>query len=173
MTAVATTTSAQKAARSVVVLLQIPAREVIYPPIAVFANVSGTINVRVGVRPDGSVAEVTVFPQAGMAWHGSCCTGTAAETAAHASFECRGCTRPSTAHTIAFVYSLDGFDSANNPLPPAWKQTGDASSEVTVFGRVPALGGFSGPPSKPFHVRAARCLWVWRCSRQAYASPAM
>jgi predicted RNase H-like HicB family nuclease len=96
---------------------------------------------------------------------------TAIDAAARASFECRGCTQPSTTHTIAFVFSLAGLDSAGNPLPPAWKQTGDASSEVTVFGRVPIVSG--GGPSKPFHVRAARCLWLWHCSKQAYVRPTM
>ena len=171
VTAVAASASTQEAAKGPqVVLLQIPAEKVVFPPIAASAMLSGTINVRVAVRPDGSVAEVTVFPQAGMAW--DLLHGAAAEAAVHASFDCRGCTQPATAHTIAFVYSLDELDSANNPRPLEWKQTGDASSEVTVFARVPVLGPF-GPPSKPSHVRAARCLWLWHCSKQAYVTPMM
>jgi hypothetical protein len=170
VTAVAEITCAQEAATTPsVVLLQIPAHEVFYSPIAESARVSGKVNVRVGVRPDGRVAEVTVFPQADVTW--KLLHGTAVDAAARASFECRRCTQPSTAHTIAFVFSFDGFDSAGNPLPAAWKQTGDASSEVTVFGRTPIIGG--GPPSRPFHVRAARCLWLWHCSKQAYVTPIM
>lgn len=158
---IATRASAQDAATGPsVVLVQIRTSGLGYPVIAQSARVSGKIDVRVGVRPDGSVAEVTTFPPARW-W--DLLQGTATSAAAHASFECRGCTEPSTAHIITFVFSLDGSDSAGNPLPPVWKQTGTASSEVTIFGRQDVINP-RGPTSKVFHVRAARCLWLWRCS---------
>ena len=170
VTALAANASAQEAASAPsVVLLQIPAHDMHYPPIAESARVTGRVDVRVGVRPNGTVAEVTVFPQADAPWN--LLHGMAVDAASRASFECRGCTQPSTPHTIAFVFSLDRFDSAGNLLPPVWKQIGDSSSEVTVFGRVPVIN--IGPPGKPFHVRAARCLWLWHCSRQAYIIPGM
>ena len=152
-----------------VVLRQIPAPEVRYPPIAESARVSGQVNVQVGVRPDGSVAEVTVFPQTDLSWR--LLQGTAVDAASRATFECHDCTQPSTPHLIAFVFSLDGSDSGSHALPTTWKQTGDASSQVNVFGRVPIIS--VGPPSKPFHVRAARCLWLWRCSKQSFVTPVM
>jgi hypothetical protein len=133
-----------------------------YPSIAASAMVSGKVDVRVGVRPDGKVAEITVFPQvdgplkALFYW-------AVVDAALHATFECRGCTQPSTPHTLSFVFSLDGVDSAGNLLPPSWKQTGDASSEVTVFGRLPVCDHC--PSGEPFHKRAARCLWLWHCSQ--------
>lgn len=149
-----------------VVLLQLP-EGVTYPPIAASALVRGRVDVRVGVRPDGSVADVTVFPQDNTAWR--LLQPTAVDIASRGRFECRGCTQPSTPHTIAFVFSFDKHDENGNPPPPEWKQIGNASSEVTVFGRVNILR--SGTPSGPFHVRAARCLWLWRCSKQAYVIP--
>ena len=168
VTAAAMSTFAQDATTDPsVVLLKIPAYEV-YPPIAESAMVTGKVNVRVGVRPDGSVAEVTIFPQANGP---RLLLGAAVEAAARASFECRGCTQPSTVHTITFIFSIVGSDSTGNALPPGWKQTGKASSEVTVVGRAPIIS--VGPPSKPFHVRAARCLWLWHCSKQAYLRPRM
>ena len=168
VTALATNTSAQEAASAPsVVLLQIPAQDLYYPAIAESARVSGKVDVRVEVRPDGSVAAVTVFPQAGFPW--KLLHGIAVDAASRASFECRGCTQPSTPHTIAFVFSFDGFDSAGNPRPAVWKQIGDTSSEVTVFGHVRIIN--VGPPSKPFHTRAVRCLWLWHCSKQAYVIP--
>ena len=157
--AVAMSTFAQEAATvPSVVLLKIP---VVYPPIAESAIVSGKVSVRVGVRPDGSVAEATTFPQTSGP---PLLLRAAVDAAARASFECRGCTQPWTTHTITIVFLLGGSDSASNPLPPAWKQTGDASSEVTVFGRLPIIS--VGPPSRAFHVRAARCLWLWHCSKR-------
>jgi outer membrane biosynthesis protein TonB len=68
MTAVAMDASAQDAATAPsVVLLQFRAPEASYPPLAQSARVTGTVNARVGVRPDGSVAEVTFFPQSDLA----------------------------------------------------------------------------------------------------------
>jgi Gram-negative bacterial TonB protein C-terminal len=139
--------------------------QVSYPPIAEAALVSGKVNLRAGVRPDGSVAGTTLLQGVPLL------NDAAVAAASRASFECRGCTEPETPHTLAFVFSfsLGGFDSAGNPRPPEWKQTGPASSEVTVFGQVPVLR--IGPPSKPFHKRAARCVWLWHCSKQAYVTP--
>ena len=115
-----------------------------------------------GYVPDGSVAETTLLQGLPLL------SNAAVEAASRASFECRECKERSTPHIIAFVFSFDGFESAGNPRPAAWKQTGNANSEVTVFGRVTIL--HVGPPSKPFHVRAARCLWLWHCSKQAYVN---
>lgn len=69
-----------------VVLQQIPA-DVRYPPIVASARVRGRIDVRVEVRPDGTVADVTVFPQTDMALR--LLSASAADATARASFECR------------------------------------------------------------------------------------
>lgn len=168
MTALVVDASAQNAAGGPsVVLTQI---EVYYPIIAMQARVSGQLDVRVGVRPDGSVADVTVFPQADARWK-ELFYVTVVNATARATFACRGCTQPSTSHMLTFVFVLDGIDSAGNLLPASWKQTSDARSEVTVFGRVPVIG--PGPASTPFHTRAARCLWLWHCSEHAYVIPRM
>jgi TonB family protein len=134
--------------------------QVFYPPIAESAMVSGTVTVRVGVRPDGSVAATTLL-------HGVPFLSEAAlQAASRARFECHTCTEASTLHTMTFVFSLGDVDAAGNPRLPTWKQTDDESSEVIVFGRVPTIGP---PPSeKPFHKRAARCLWLWHCGKQGY-----
>ena len=146
------TMSAQQATSPAVVLLRI---EPFYPPIAASARVRGTVTVRVGVRPDGSIAETTLLDGVSLLNDG------ALTAASRASFECRGCTEPSTPHTIRFVFSLDRHDSCGNAPPPEWKQAGDASSDVTVFGDVFMLS----PPYKYVRFRAARCLWLWRCSK--------
>ena len=141
-----------------VVLLQIP---VSYPPIAESARVTGKVEVRVGVRPDGTVAEVTMFPQPG-ATAVRLLSGPAVDAAARATFECRRCTQPVTPHMLTFVFVLDGTEDEGKLLPPAWRQTGDASSEVTVHGRT--LICDHCPRSEPPRKRAVRCLWLWRCS---------
>jgi len=131
--------------------------QVTYPEDAEAKRASGTVRVRVDVRPIGSVARTTKMDGAPVL------SGAAMVAASRARFQCRECPEPSTPHVITFVFSLEGLDSAGNPLPVAWKQTGDASSEVTVYGRALVL---SNTPTRPQpHDRAARCLWLWHCSR--------
>jgi hypothetical protein len=126
VTMVAPATRAQQPRTTTsVVLRQISPPDVRYPPIAESALVRGQINVQVGVRPDGSVAEVMVFPRADLSW--KLLQGTAVDAASRATFSCQDCTEPSTPHLMTFVFALDGSDSGGNPLPTTWKQTGDAS----------------------------------------------
>lgn len=124
--------------------------EIRYPSIAESARVSGIVRVRVGVRPDGSVAETTLLEGDDLL------NSAAIDAASAATFECRRCTEPATPHVIVFDFSF-----ADARLPTTWKQTSDASSEVTVVGEVQILE--FGPPSKP--PRAARCFWLWHCSK--------
>jgi hypothetical protein len=126
--------------------------------------VGGTINVRVGVRPDGGVSETTLLEDVPLKGDGAyiwrLLSAAAVKAASGATFECRQCTETATPHTIAFVFSI--LDSFDRPPPPVWKQTGDASSEVTISARSYLCDHC--PVGKPSRVRAAWCLWLWRCN---------
>jgi TonB family protein len=160
--ALAATASAQEPATAPAVVLS--RIEITYPPIAESARVQGQVRVEVGVRPDGSVGSTTLV-------HGTpLLREPAFEAASRASFDCRGCTERSTPHTIVFAFVLDGPDTSSKPVPPTWGPAADGSSEVKVSGRLPIV---SFGPNPPFHLRAARCLWLWHCSRQAYIHPMM
>jgi TonB family protein len=150
VTTVLATAGAQQATNPTVVLSRI---EGTYPPIARSARVRGTVNVRVGVRPDGTVSETTVLRDVPLL------SEAAVKAASGAMFECRQCTEPATPHTISFVFSL--LDTQNSPPRPVWKQTGTASTEVTIFGNTPLCDHCE---RALYRVRAARCLWLWRCS---------
>jgi TonB family protein len=141
-------TTQQATTLPVVVLSRI---QVSYPAIAESARVTGKVEVRVGVRPDGSVAETTVLDGLPLL------NDAVVNAASGATFECRLCTALSTPHRIRFVFSFEDLNTART----AWRQTEDASSEVTVFGHLPVLY----PPGKPSRSHAARCLWLWRCSK--------
>jgi hypothetical protein len=152
VTVVLATTSAQQTTTPPVVVLS--RIEVSYPEIAVSARMRGTVKVSVGVRPDGSVSETTLLDDVPLL------SAAAIKAASGATFECRQCTEPATPHTIAFVFSF--MDALDSPPPPVvWKQTGDASSEVTILGRSYLCDHC--PSGKPSRVRAAWCLWLWRC----------
>jgi TonB family protein len=151
LTAFATQAFSQEATGTPAVVLS--RIEIRYPSIAQSAGVRGTVSVRVGVRPDGSVAETTLVKGKDL----PILNDAAKDAASGATFECRGCTEPSTPHVIVFVFLL-----GDDKLPTTWKQTSDGSSEVTVVDEAPIYYG--GPPPKM--PRAARCLWLWRCGYQ-------
>jgi len=151
LTLVVGTTSALQATNPTVALSRI---EGTYPIIAQSARVVGTVNVRVGVRPDGTVSETTLLRDVPLL------SDAAVKAASGARFECRQCTEPATPHTMSFVFSL--LDTQDSPPRPVWKQTGAASTEVTIFGNTP-LCDHCGPRTL-YRIRAARCLWLWRCS---------
>ena len=155
MTAFATTAGAQEA--TVVPAVVLSRIQIDYPSIAQAALVRGKVTVRVGVRPDGSVAETRLVEGVQLL------SDVAVDAASHATFECRGCTEPATPHTITFVFSFDDLQDNWHSLPPSLKRTGDANSEVTVFGSFPICDHCGG--SYPYkHIRAARCLWLWHCA---------
>jgi TonB family protein len=138
---------------------------IVYPAIAESARVRGTVRVRVVVSPDGSIAETRLLDGIPLL------SDAAVNAASHASFECRGCTEPSTPHVIAFVFSFDRDELTRNPTPPEWKETGNSTTEVRVFGHSVTLF----PPGKPHYIRdrAARCLWLWHCSKPVAVVPIM
>lgn len=134
---------------------------VFYPPIAEAARVQGKVDVRVSVRPDGSVGELAASEGESRIEEGLL-RPAAVAAASGARFECRGCTQPATPHTITFVFTLEYPTPTDKPPPPAWRQTGEARSEVTVFGRM-AVCDHCGASRPPTRERSGICLWLWRC----------
>src|SRR4051812_34002171 len=113
VTLVVATTSAQQATDlPAVALSRIQGS---YPVIAEQARVRGTVIVRVGLRPDGSVSETTLLRDVPLL------SDAAVKAASSATFECRQCTEPATPHTISFVFAI--LDILESPPPPVWKQT--------------------------------------------------
>src|SRR5438552_2489748 len=78
---------ASSALQATIVLSKI---QVVYPAIAQSARIRGTVRVRVGVSPDGSVADTTLLDSSSPLLNDA-----AVNAASHASFECRDCTKPS------------------------------------------------------------------------------
>ena len=155
--ALAATAAGQQASGAAsVVLSQI---HVFYPPIAESARVQGKVDVRVSVRPDGTVAELAAGEAENRSVEGLL-RSAAVAAASGARFECRGCTQPATPHTITFVFTLDY--PADKPPPPVWREAGDARSEVTVFGTVQVCDHCGAAP-QPTRKRSGMCLWLWRC----------
>ena len=124
-----------------------------YPPIAVSARVSGEVEVKIGVRPDGTVESAVIVRDVPLL------ASAALEAAQKSQFECRGCSEPVTPYVLLFAFRLD------EPTSPVDLQQKDVVSVTASQGRVTIV---AEPP--PFRyelaslaIRSPKCLWLWRC----------
>jgi TonB family protein len=133
----------------------------IYPPIAVSARVSGEVEVKIGVRPDGSVDRATVVSGPPLLQQA------AVEAAQKSQFECRGCSEAATPYSLVFAFQLDGatHSAAEDEQRGAVSAT-PSQSRVTIVAESPVLYGDGGTyDASGTRVRSAKCLWLWKCAR--------
>jgi len=127
----------------------------VYPPIAESACVTGDVEISVVVRPDGAVTSAEVVSGAPLL------RDTALKAAREAKYECRECTEPGTPYSIVFRFQVVHRDDVKPPAGLMFDPDGRAI--VNVVGSVGYWyegAVFSRPSTR---VRAAKCLWLWRC----------
>ena len=118
-----------------------------YHPIAVSARVTGAVTVVVRVRPDGGIAGAEVS-------RGLPLLSEVGLSAAEGSrFACPSCSGDQL-YTITYVF---GFDTALRPT-----EIEASGATVYVVAQSPEIS--HGPVARP--VRAAKCLYLWRCGRR-------
>lgn len=170
--------SASDLAQAVVVPVRVP--RPVYPPIAVSVRVSGEVEVKVAVRPDGSVESATIVSSVPLL------SQPALEAAEKSQFECRGCTEPATPYSLVFAFRFDDMP----PVPADLQQQEIVSvtpsqARITIIAETPLISGivfssylvrspkclwlspcvshWAGLDYYYFKVRSAKCLWLWEC----------
>lgn len=136
----------------------------IYPPLARQARINGEVELVLGLRPDGTVASVSL-----VSGH-PILTGVAIESANQSQFECPGCAVGLTSYSVRYKFELLPLnhtkdcasltDEERNVSPPP--SVDATNSEITVFGKVAET---CDPAVKLRKVRAAKCLYLWSCGR--------
>jgi TonB family protein len=126
----------------------------VYPPIAVSAAISGDVEVKVGVRPDGSVESMAIVSGHPLLQQA------ALEAAQRSRFECRGCIEATSSYSVVFSFRFaDASRSAFDTTQPEAISIGPSQSRVTVVAEMPlAIPYFSY-----VQIRSAKCLYLWRC----------
>jgi TonB family protein len=128
-----------------------------YPLIAQSARVQGVVVLRLAVGGDGHVTNVDVVR------HIPLFTPVAVDAARGSRFICRGCVEGRAA-TYTLTYDFRLSDEA----PTA--RIGRGDSTLAVHAPLP-MGIFC---QRPYPVRAASCLYLWRCGTAGggcYSSP--
>jgi TonB family protein len=132
-----------------------------YPTLARQARISGTVEVEVRVRQDGTVESVQVISGHPMLIYA------ALESARHSLFECTECDQVISPYTLDYQFTITSrdpprtCDEPEQAPPPAELDT--IKHEVTVS----AWPVWTCDPSselKLIRVRSAKCLYLWKCS---------
>ncbi len=123
-----------------------------YPPVARLANISGDVELKLGIRKDGSIESavaVSGHPMLAQA---------ALSSAQQSRFKCRGCEGEVTLHSLTYSFEL-----VAGPGWPCPETTGlrvsQSQNRVTVVAE-PAL---VHPYFSSIRVRSAKCLYLWAC----------
>jgi TonB family protein len=135
----------------------------IYPPLARQARISGDVVVQVSVRKDGSIESVELFdghPVLARA---------ALDSAKQSTFACRGCAA-TTSSLLTYTFGISGvcrFGPNCEPLEPRAPQLTQSEDKITLTVE-PACECDPAVTIVRTRVRAARCLYLWKCgSREA------
>jgi len=131
-----------------------------YPFVARQALLAGTVKLQLSIRKDGTLADVVALSGP------SILKEAAVESAQKSQFDCRQCGRAIATYDLSYKFELPGQLSeagdkcSKNPLHDDPEVT-YSDGQVTVVPPKWCLPGTECP--SPQRVRAAKCLYLWKC----------
>ena len=144
----------------------------IYPPLARTAHIFGDVEVRVGVRQDGSIESV-------VATGGHPLLKQAALVSVQSSeFRCKSCTDVVTSQTLVYTFELGPPEGCtqtavvqrSDHLEETYPQVSQSNNHITVIERAWATCDFG--PTIVRKIRSVKCLYLWRCVQEKQAAQA-
>jgi hypothetical protein len=135
----------------------------VYPPIALTARVSGDVDVLLGIGHEGNVESASVVSGPQLL------SQAALNSAQQSQFKCVGCTEAVTSYHVIYAFRLGETihcttttsTSTTGPDEPRSSVT-QSLNHVTVFDT--PIGTCDLAPILGRKVRAAKCLYLWRCA---------
>jgi Gram-negative bacterial TonB protein C-terminal len=133
----------------------------VYPSVSRTAHISGEVDVVLAIRQDGSVESAKVVSGPPLLRQA------ALNSAQQSQFQCTGCSDAVTSYSLAYTFRLvDGgccvttderaiFDQQYGHLPRVIQ----SQNQVTLI----AESGCYCESIRVAKVRAAKCLYLWRC----------
>ena len=122
-----------------------------YPPLALSANITGEVVVRLGIRKDGNVESavvVTGHPLLAKA---------ALESAQQSRFRCTACADEVTPYSVTYSYQL--VAGPDWPCSESHQHSTQSQNRITVIGELRIVH----PYFANVKVRSAKCLYLWPC----------
>lgn len=129
-----------------------------YPPLAQQARITGAVEIKLNIRPDGTIESADVI-------NGHPILREAAlQSARQSRFECTKCAQVLTPYVLTYRFEIvprDPQKTCTEPEPVATPAKVDVlKHEVAVF----AWSMFTcDPPIELIRVRSAKCLYLWKC----------
>ena len=126
----------------------------IYPPLARQARISGDVELKLGIRRDGSIESAVVVSGPPML------TQAALNSAQRSRFECRGCEDEVTLHSLVYSFQFASVADPDWPCPERSEPlVTHSENQVTVVAE-PAL---VYPYFSYVRARSAKCAYLWQC----------
>jgi TonB family protein len=133
-----------------------------YPPLALQARITGTVELNVTVRRDGSIESVAVVSGHPML------SDAALDSARHTEWECKRCSEAAITHRFEYKFERGepsctprGRDANGDPIydKPAVRVT-QSGDTITIIDSPDPICDPAGELRK---VRSPKCLYLWRC----------
>jgi hypothetical protein len=134
-----------------------------YPPLARQAHISGDVDLVLRIRQDGIIESAEV-----VSGH-QLLKEAALDSAKKSTFECHGCREALTTYTLVYTFELttsekccEATESPAGTEQSTRPQAGvfQPQNHITVVAEPACICDPSADTSK---VRAAKCLYLWRC----------
>jgi TonB family protein len=133
----------------------------VYPPIARTAGIKGEVVLALGIRRDGSVESANVVSGPLLLRQA------ALDSAQQSQFECRGCGESATSYSLSYTFRLVdvGCCATKEELAKIARDYGQlphvmqSQNQITLI----AESGCYCESIGITKVRAAKCLYFWRC----------
>ena len=134
-----------------------------YPPLARQTRTSGDVELKLEVRPDGSVASAVAIGGHPLL------VPAALENAQKSQFACEHCGEEAHFFRLVYTFGLDqptdenekSQQLTNNPDHPNLRVT-QSTGHVFVTDHTVCL---CDPGPDPIKVRSVKCLYLWKCKR--------
>lgn len=133
----------------------------IYPPLARQTRITGDVELKLDIKPDGSVASALV-----MSGH-PLLSPFALEKMQQSQFACNDCRATVRSYRLIFTFGLvpsscsDIDDKSNISQEQPYPRITQSQGHVTIVDR-PVL--LCDPAAATYKVRSAKCLYLWKCS---------
>jgi TonB family protein len=122
-----------------------------YPPLASLANITGDVELKLGVGNDGSIESAVVVSGHPML------RDAALDSARKSRFECPGCREPVTSYSLTYSFRL--VASPDFPCAESHVHVTRSQNRITVTGKPRVVHPYFASVSVP----SAKCLYLWRC----------
>jgi hypothetical protein len=126
-----------------------------YPVIARTANVSGTVEVEVTVRKDGTVRSAVALSGPPLL------EPVAVDSAERSEFKCDECVKDDNPYRLIYTFKTEGECSCGLSTPN-YPKVEETKNHITVTERGLC---FCDPNATIGKKRSMKCLYLWRCER--------